>query len=207
MTDATVLAGWLLAAGPVVGLVPVAHPALVPIWSMPRDAFVAAVGAHRAAWVWLNVGFAVATVATTGGLAALAPSMPSELGTTAVLTCAVTYGIGGGLWCAVLTIRARTTPLLADLGGDSLGSREVALLDAATGGLFQGFVLITGTALAALGLTLLLTGVVAPAVAVVVLLFGAAGISWLLVNGDVIPAVLYLPTMVLGVAVLTDWSG
>jgi hypothetical protein len=123
-----------------------------------------------------------------------------------VLTCAVTYGIGGGLWCAVLAIRARTTPLLADLDADSLGSREVALLDAATGGLFQGFVLITTTALAALGLTLLLTGVVIPAVAVVVLLSGVAGIAWLLVSGDVIPAALYLPTMVLGVAVLAGWS-
>jgi hypothetical protein len=206
VTDATVLAGWLLAAGPVVGLVPVAHPALIPIWSMPREAFVAAVGAHRTAWLWLNVGFALATVVTTGGLAALATAMPSGLGTAAVLTCAVTYGIGGGLWCAVLAIRARTTPLLADLDADSLGSREVALLDAATGGLFQGFVLITTTALAALGLTLLLTGVVIPAVAVVVLLSGVAGIAWLLVSGDVIPAALYLPTMVLGVAVLAGWS-
>lgn len=206
MTDATVLAGWLLAAGPVVGLIPVAHPALIRIWSMPRDAFVATVAAHRTAWVWLNAGFVLATIATTGGIVGLALAMPSELGTAAVLTCAAAYGIGGGLWCAVLAMRARTTPLLADLGGDSVGSREVALLDAATGGLFQGFVLITGVALSALGLTLLLAGVVASAVAVVVLLFGAAGIAWLLVSGDVIPAVLYLPTMVLGVAVLTGGS-
>lgn len=205
MTDSTALAGWLLVAGPIVGLIPVAHPALVPIWSMPRAAFVATVGAHRTAWLWLNVGFALATVVTTGGLAALAPAMPSGLGTAAVLTCAAAYGIGGGLWCAVLAIRAHTTPLLADLDGDSLSSREVALLDAATGGLFQGFVLITGTALAALGLTLLLTGVVASVVAIFVLLFGAAGIAWLLVSGDVIPAAVYLPTMVLGGALLIGW--
>jgi hypothetical protein len=206
VTDAGVLAGWLLAAGPVVGLIPVAHPALVPIWSMPREAFVATVGAHRTAWLWLNAGFALATVLTTGGIAALALAMPSGLGTASVLTCAVAYGIGGGLWCAVLAIRARTTPLLADLNGDSLSSRQVALLDAATGGLFQGFVLITGAALAALGLTLLLTGVVAAAVAVVVLLSGVAGITWLLISGDVIPAALFLPTMVLGVAVLVRGS-
>ena len=43
MTDPSVLAAWLLISGPVVGLVPVAHPALVPIWSMPREAFVATV--------------------------------------------------------------------------------------------------------------------------------------------------------------------
>lgn len=206
MTDAGVLAAWLLAAGPVVGLVPVAHPSLVPIWSMSREDFVATVGAHRTAWQWLNVGFVLATIVTTGGIAALAPAMPSGTGAAAMLTCAVAYGIGGGLWCAVLAIRARTTPLLADLNGDSLSSREVALLDAATGGLFQGFVLITGAALAALGLTLLLTGVVAAAVAVVVLLSGVAGIAWLLISGDVIPAALYLPTMVLGVAVLAGGS-
>lgn len=205
MTGTVETAGWLLVAGPALGLIPVAHPALIPIWSMPRVSFITAVAAHRTAWAWLNAGFALATIVTTGGIAALALAMPSRSGTAAVLTCAVAYGIGGGLWCAVLAIRTRTTPLLGDLGGNALSSREVAILDAATTGLFQAFVLITCAALAALGLILLLLGFVTMTVAILVLLVGAAGIAWLLVTGDVIPAVLYFPTLLLGLAVLTGW--
>lgn len=205
MTDGTTVAGWLLVAGPVLGLIPVAHPALVPIWSMPRDAFVPTVAAHRVAWAWLNSGFALATILTTGGMAALALTVSSRSASAAVVACAIAYGMGGVLWAAVLAIRTRTTPLLADLGGDVLTSREVAILDAATGGLFQAFVLITSAALAALGLTLLLSGTVAVLVAVVLMLSGAVGIAWLLVAGDVIPAALYVPTLLVGVDLLVGW--
>jgi len=206
MTDSTTFAGWLLIGGPVLGLIPVAHPALVRIWSMPRDAFVAAVTSHRVAWAWLNAGFTLATILTTGGLATLAVTVSSRSASAAVLTSAIAYGVGGALWSAVLAIRTRTTPLLGDLGGDVLASREVAILDGATSGLFQAFVLITSVALAALGLTLLVSGIVAAVVAVVVLLAGAAGIAWLLVTGDVIPAVLYAPTLLLGVTLLAGGS-
>jgi hypothetical protein len=200
------LAGWLLAAGPVAGLAPVAQPALMPVWSMPRDRFVAMVGAHRTAWAWLNAGFTLATIATTGGLVALAAAMGDGPAAAAALACAVGYGLGGGLWCAVLAIRTRTVPLLSDLGADALRSREASLVDAVTSGLFQAFVLITGSALAGLGLTLLLAGTVPAAVSVVVLLVGLVGIGWLLRTGDVIPAVLYLPTLLLGVALLVGWT-
>lgn len=205
MTDGTTVAGWLLVAGPMLGLIPVAHPALIPIWSMPRDAFVSTVGAHRVAWAWLNTGFGLATILTTGGLAAFAFTVSSGPARAAVMACAVAYGMGGVLWAAVLASRARTAPLLADLGGDVLTSREVALLDAATGGLFQAFVLITSAALVGLGLTLLLSGTVAVLVGVLVLVAGTAGIAWLLVADDVIPAALYLPTLLVGIDLLAGW--
>lgn len=49
LTDGGVtLPGWLLVAGPVAGMVPVGHPALVPVWSMPRERFVATVGCRTA---------------------------------------------------------------------------------------------------------------------------------------------------------------
>lgn len=205
MTDTTALAGWLLVGGPVLGLMPVAHPALMPIWSMPHDSFVATVGAHRLAWTWLNGGFALATIVTTAGMVALALSMPSTLGVAAMQGCAVAYGIGGVLWCAVVSMRSRTVPLLADRARDGQISRDVSLLGAATGGLFQAFVLITGGALAALGLTLLLAGVMASIVPILVLLMGVATIAWLLGTGDVIPAVLYLPTLLVGLGLLIGW--
>jgi hypothetical protein len=205
MSDGTMVAGWLLVGGPVLGLIPVAHPALVRIWSMPRESFVAAVATHRVAWAWLNAGFALATILTTGGLAALAVTVSSRPASAAIVTCAIAYGIGGVLWSAVLAIRTRTTPLLGDLGGNVLASREVAILDAGTSGLFQAFALITSAALAALGLTLLLSGVVVVLIGVVVLLAGAAGVAWLLVTGDVIPAALYVPTLLVGVDLLVGW--
>jgi hypothetical protein len=199
------LAGCLLVAGPVVGMIPVGHPALVPVWSMPRERFVATIGAHRTAWAWLNAGFALATIATTAGLVTFALTLPDKSTAAAILAGTVGYGIGGILWCAVLAIRTRTVPLLADQGADALTSREALLVDAATTGMYQAFVAITGVALTAVGLTLLLTGVPPVAVAVTILLSGMGAIGWLLGTGDVIPATLYLPTLLLGVALLAGW--
>ena len=64
---------------------------------------------------------------------------------------------------------------------------------------------ITSVALASLGLVLLLDGGVAAAIAILTALVGVATATWLLVSGDVVPAVLYLPTMLVGAALLAGW--
>ena len=192
------VAGWLMLAGPLVGLIPVAHPSLLRIWSLPQAAFVQAVAAHRVVWAWLNAGFVLASAATTAGLFVLASSMSEHAESAMVLASATTYGIAAVLWCAVLAIRTRTTPLLGDLGPVVLDSPQARLLEAATTALFQAFVLITAVALAALGATLAFTGTAPAWTAAVLLLTGVAAAGWLLRTGDVIPAVLYLPTMLLG---------
>lgn len=202
MNDPQAVAGWLLVAGPVLGLIPVGHPALVPIWSMPRDAFVATVAAHRVAWAWLNAGLTMASIATDAGLLALAGTMPDRATSAALLACTAGYGIGAVLWCAVLAIRTRTTPLLADLGAGELDRPQARLLDAATLALFQAFVLITAVSLAGLGVVLLMTGPSPAWVAAALLLTGTTAGAWLLRTGDLIPAVLYLPTVLLGITML-----
>jgi hypothetical protein len=202
MNDPQAVAGWLLVAGPVLGLIPVGHPALVPIWSMPRDAFVATVAAHRVAWAWLNAGFTLASIATAAGLLALSGIMPDRATSAALLACTAGYGIGAVLWCAVLAIRTRTTPLLADLGACELDRPPARLLDAATTALFQAFVLITAASLAGLGAVQLMTGPTPAWVAAALLLTGTAATAWLLRTGDLIPAVLYLPTALLGITML-----
>jgi hypothetical protein len=202
MSDPQTVAGWLLVAGPVLGLIPVAHPALLRIWSMPREVFVTTVAANRVAWAWLNAGFMLASVATTGGLLALAGSVADRATSAALLACTAGYGIGAALWCAVLAIRTRTTPLLADLGAGGLDRPEARLLEAVTTALFQAFVLITGVSLAGLGAVLLLTGPSPAWAAAALLLTGSAATVWLLRTGDVIPAVLYLPTALLGITLL-----
>ena len=202
MNDPQAVAGWLLVAGPVLGLIRVAQPALLRIWSMPRDAFVATVAAHRVAWAWLNAGFTLASVATAAGLLALAGTWPDRATSAALLACTASYGIGAVLWCAVLAIRTGTTPLLADLGTGELDRPQARLLDAVITALFQAFVLITAVSLVGLGAVLLMTGRNPAWVAAVLVLTGTTATAWLLRTGDVIPAVLYLPTVLLGITML-----
>lgn len=202
MNDPQAVAGLLLVAGPVLGLIPAAHPSLLRIWAMPRDAFVATVASHRLAWTWLNAGFTLASIATAAGLLALTGTMPDRATSAELLACTASYSIGAVLWCAVLAIRTRTTPLLGDLGAGELDRPEARLLDAGPTGLFQAFVLVTAVSLAGLGSVLLSIGPTPAWVAAALLLTGTAATAWLLRTGDLIPAVLYLPTMLLGITLL-----
>ncbi len=207
MPDPITLAGWLLIACPVLGSFPVGNPSLVRIWSMGREDFIRTVGEHRRAWAWLNAGFTLATVGTTAGLVVLAAALGDDPGQrAALLAIAVAYGFGGVLWCAVLSIRTRTTPALADLlaAGDATEPAE-RLVGAATGGLYVAFVALTSLSLVALGFVLLAGGGVAWPIAALVALTGVLMLAWLLRTGDVIPAVLYPPTLLVGIALLAGW--
>jgi hypothetical protein len=208
MSETVTLIGILLLVGPIVGLVPVANPALMPVWTAPRETHLAIVGAHRRGWGLLNVGFGLATVATAAGLAILAATLGGDpRRTVALAAAAIAYAVGGALWCVVLAARARTTPLLADLVAAARPTEPAeALLGAALGGIFGGFVLVTAASLVVLGAALALGGGVAPPVAVAVAGGGAAVLAWYLATGDTIPAVLYLPTMLLGLALIAGWA-
>jgi hypothetical protein len=208
MADVTTIAGALLVVGPVLGAIPVAHPDLMRVWSGPRERYLAIIGAHRQAWYLLNAGFSFATILTTAGLAILA--VESDLTTVRgalLLAVAVAYSLGGMPWLAMLAIRAVRDPTLADMvaAGQPTEPAE-ALLGTATSGLFGSFVFATGTTLLALALVLLGWGGVVPLVAVL-----AGGVAALVLliqirTGDCIPAVLYLPTLFVGVALLAGWS-
>jgi hypothetical protein len=208
LSDSTVVAAALLVAGPLVGAVFLADPALFPVWSAPREEQLAIVGAHRRSWRFLNVGFVVATVLTASALAILATAAEADTSRRAVLTAvAVTYGIAGVLWCVVLSIRARTTPALADMVSAGTPTEPAErLLGDALGGLFATYVLATCAALVGLGLTLALGGGVAAPVAWLATLIAGLALAGFLRSGDTIPAVLYLPTLSIGVAMLLGWS-
>jgi hypothetical protein len=206
--ESITVAGILLVVGPLVGAIPVANPSLLRVWSAPRDEHLRIIGAHRVAWAALNVGFGFATIATAAGLAILAVTAdPDTARAAALITVALAYGVGGALWCGVLAVRARTTPALADLVRDGRPTEPgETLLGAALGGLFAGFVVATCAALTLLGLALLVGGGIAAPAAIATLVVGVAVTVWLLVAGDVIPAVLYLPSLLLGVALLAGWT-
>ncbi len=208
MNDGLTVAAVLLVVGPVVGGVAASNPALFPVWAAPREKHLALVGANPRAWVAINAGFMVATVVTAAGLAVLAGAVDVSDGPRAVLAAAaVVYAIAGSLWCAVLAIRTRTTPALAALvaAGASTEPAET-LLGAALGGLFAAFALATGSALVAIGLTLAMSGSVAAPVAWLATLIPAVVIAGFLASGDTVPAVLYLPTLLVGLALLLGWS-
>jgi hypothetical protein len=208
MSEALTAAGVLLVMGPVIGVIPVANPSLLRVWTASREEHLATIGAHRVAWAALNVGFGLATISTVAGLSVLALSAGADgVRGVALVAAAIAYGVGGALWCAVLAVRTRTTPALADLVRDGRPTEPgEALLGAAQGGLFGGFVVITCVALTGLGLALLTGGDVAALVALTAVLVGIGVAAWLIVSGDVIPAVLYLPTVLIGAALLAGWT-
>lgn len=207
MTDGLTVAAVLLVAGPMVGGVGVSNPALFRVWFVPRDEHLALVRAHRRAWMAISAGFTVATVVTASGLAVLAGAVDVADGPRAVLAAAaVVYAIAGSLWCAVLAIRARTTLALAEMVAAGTPTEPAeTLLGAALGGLFAAFVLATGAALVVLGVTLAASGVIAVPVAWLTALITVVVLLGQLRSGDSIPAVLYLPTMLVGLALLLGW--
>lgn len=209
MPDAVTLAALLLVAGPVLGVLGVgSDPGLYRVWTAPRLEHLATVAARRRSWALANVGFTIATVLTAAGLTILARSLDVGSGYGAALTAvAVGYTIAGVLWCAVVAIRTRTTPILAGLvaAGTQTEPAE-SLLGGLIGGLFVSFALSTSVALAGLGVVLAVGGGVAAPVAWLAVLTGIGSVVWVVRSGDMIPAVLYVPTLALGVGLLVGWT-
>ena len=208
MPDPLTLAGWLLVAGALVGAAAASNPVLYPVWSAPRDERLRIVGEHRLAWTMLNAGFVIATVVTAGGLAALAVAEGREPGVVAALAAViVAYAVAGGLWCGVLAIRSLTTPALADLSTRGADTEPAeTLVNAALWALFGAYTLITAAALVALAAVVAVGGVVAMPIALVAAVIAAIVIAAYLVTGDSVPAVLYLPTILIGIALLAGWT-
>lgn len=204
MPDAIRVGAALLVAGPIIGALCLMDPGFFRVWSMPRLERLAFVAAHRRAWRMVNVGFVIATVLTASGLSAVCASLDLAGGPGATAVAGtVAYAISGALWCVVLAVRNRTTPLLADLVARGQPTEPAeSILGAALGGLFAAFVLTMGTSIIAVAVGLAAGGAVAAPVAWLAGLGAVAAIASQILTGDTIPAVLYLPTPLLGVALL-----
>jgi hypothetical protein len=208
MPDVLVLAGALLVAGPAIGTACLFYPPLWRVWTAPREEHLALVAAHRLAWTMVNVGFTTATVLTAAGLVVLAGSLGVADGPKAILLAgSIAYAIAGSLWCAGQAIRTRLTPALATLVAAGTPTEPAeTLLGAVTGGLYSSFMLMTGLALVAIGLTLVAGGGVAAPVAWVVTLLAAGALVGFFALDGFLPAAIYPPTLLIGLALLAGWT-
>jgi hypothetical protein len=207
MNDGITVASVLLVVGPVVGGVGASSPALFRVWSASREEHLATILAHRRAWMSINAGFAIATLMTAAGLNVLAGALDVADGPRAVLAAAaVVYAIAGALWCSVLAIRTRTTPALAAMvaAGTQTEPAET-LLGETLGGLFAAFLLATSAALLTVGIGLGLGGAVAAPVAWFAIVVAVVAVVGFFVSGDMVPAVLYPATLLIGLALLLGW--
>ena len=207
MNDGITVAAVLLVIGPVAGGVGVSNPVLFRVWSASREEHLATILAHRRAWMSVNAGFVIATLTTAAGLMVLAGALDVADGPRAILaSAAIVYALAGALWCSVLAIRNRTTPALAEMVAAGTPTEPAeTLLGATLGGLFAAFVLATGAALLTVGIGLALAGGVAAPVAWFAIVVAVVAIVGFFVSGDVIPAVLYPPTLLIGLALLLGW--
>ena len=198
----------LLVAGPAVFVVLGLYPPMFRVWTVPRAEHLGLVLAHTRAWTLINAGFAIATIGTAAGLGALAATVGGEKGWGAVMVAAaIIYAIAGTLWCAVVSVRIRTTPALARMVAAGTPTEPAeTLLNSAVGGLFAAFLLATGAALIAVGLALALGGGVAAPVAWLATLIAVLVVVGFFAFRDMPPFVLYIPTLLVGLALLAGWS-
>jgi hypothetical protein len=208
MPDVLALAGALMVAGPAIGTVCLSYPPLWRVWTVPREEHLALVAGHRRAWAMANVGFTAATVLTAGGLVLLAESVDVDARSKAILMGgAVAYAIAGALWCAVLAIRTRTTPALAALvAAGSPTEPAETLIGSATGGLYSAFMLTSGIALAVIGSALALGGGVVAPVAWAATILAAVALAGFFALDGFLPAAIYLPTLIVGLALILGWT-
>ncbi len=208
MTDSITVAAALLVAGPAIATVCLMDPPLWRVWTVPREQHLALVAAHRLAWTMANVGFTSATVLTAAGLVILAGSLDIANGPKAILLAgSIAYAIAGTLWCAGQAIRTRLTPALAALVAAGTPTEPAeTLLGAVTGGLYSAFMLTTGLALVAIGLTLVAGGGIAAPAAWTVTLLAVGALAGFFAFHGFLPAAIYAPTLLIGLALLLGWS-
>jgi hypothetical protein len=198
------LAGLLLAGGAVF-LVAAGSPSLVRVWTGPPEEGLPLIHSHRRAWRLANLGFALGTVLTSAGLWLVSDAV-GDRGAPLARAAAATYSLGAALWLTSLCVRLAVTPAKASA---YVATRTIdssyAPLDRLAGGLFTGFTYLAGAALLGVGTAILAGGVVAAPVAWFALVIGAVVIIGYLAFGDMPPFVSYLPTTLIGVALLLGW--
>lgn len=198
-------AGLLLLAGGLALVLLAAASAAVPaaIWTGVPAVSLPLIARHRAIWRSANVGFALATILTVAGLFLLPASLGAG-GAALATAAAVGYAIAGSAWLVTLGIRLGITPRVAAAYASSgVVDPRFAPLAGLGGVLFTAFILVGCASLALLGAAVVLGGVVPAWAGWATLGASLAILADLALTGDTLPAFVYLPSMLLGVVLLS----
>ena len=198
------LAGLLLTGGLVALVLLVGPTAFVSpaIWNGPEEVALPLIHEHVLLWRVANLGFALATVLTAAGLF-LAPDVVGARGAQLAWVSAALFILAAVPWLLILGIRLAITPGVAD-GFVATGTIEPAFapLSRLYGALFPSFILLASAAIVALGGAVLTGGTLPAPLGWGCVIAGiAVGASYVVI-GDTLPAVVYVPTAAVGIAIL-----
>lgn len=196
------MAGWLLVTGAVAFIVGAANPALGAVWSAPLDAQLRLIHDAATAWTITNALFFIGTVLTAAGLW-FVPERVVGKGWMVARAATLVYLLAATAWLASLTFRLAVTPDVATTFA-STGSMDptYVLMARWASGLFGAFTYLAGGSLVALGIALIVGRTVSTVAGAFAILIGLAITLGYAIFGDMPPFVAYLPTGLLGIALL-----
>ncbi len=196
------MAAWLLVLGAVSFIVGAANPALGQVWSAPQEAQLRLIAGAPTAWTITNSLFLFATVLTAAGLWLL-PERVGDRGLAPARAATIVYLVAATAWLASLVFRLTVTPDAASafVAAGSLDPTYV-ITDRWAVGLFGAFTYLAGGSLIAIGVAVILGGALSRAGGWFAIVIGIVIVGGYAVFGDMPPFVAYLPTGLLGIALL-----
>ncbi len=202
--DTAHVAGWLLVCGSVAFGVGAGNPYLVRGWTAPQDVFLRIVAGHPQAWRFTTAFFVAGTVATASGLLLVPILLPGDWPRGLAAAGGISFLLAAVLWLISLVYRFSVTPAVARRFVDS-GTIDpwIADLDRLNGMLFKAFIVLAFAGLAAIGLAITGGGPIPVLVGWGIALLSALLILGLIISGDMPPFTVYLPTLAIGLALLT----
>lgn len=196
------MAGWLLVLGALSFLVGAANPTLGQVWSASQEVQLRLIAEAATAWTVTNSLFLFAAVLTATGLCLL-PERVGERGLVPARAATVVYLVAATAWLASLVFRLTVTPdaAFAFVASGSLDPTYVTT-DRWAVGLFSAFTYFAGGSLIAIGVAVLLGGVLSGVSGWFSIVVGIVVVGGYAVFGDMPPFVAYLPTGLLGIVML-----
>jgi cellulose synthase/poly-beta-1,6-N-acetylglucosamine synthase-like glycosyltransferase len=196
------VAGRLLALGSALFILGAANPALFAVWSAPVETQLRLIHDAETAWIVTNVLFLAGTVLTAAGLW-LTPDRVGNGGLTVARVASVAYLIGATSWLASLVFRLTVTPHVASsfVNSGSIDS-TYTIVNLWAVGLFGAFTYLAGGSLVTVGVAVILGRAVPAYTAWFAIVIGAGMVVGYAIAGDMPPFVAYLPTGLLGIALM-----
>jgi hypothetical protein len=202
--DTAHVIGWLLVGGAVGFGIGAGNPYLMRGWTAPQDVFLRIVASHPQAWRFTTAFFVAGTVATSAGLALVPALLPGEQARGLAAAGGITFLLAAALWLISLVYRFGVTAAVARRFVDS-GTVDpwIADLDRLNGMLFKAFIVLAFAGLAAIGLAITGGGPIPVPVGWGTVVLSALLILGLISSGDMPPFTVYLPTLAIGIALVT----